>query len=285
MQRFFMKAYHVLTVPVSIVFILSSYRIHPAYRMSWPRRLWLGLRMFRNKVMIQTGTSYKTHLAMAAKLLEMPPEMVGDVVECGTWKGGSAANLSLICEIVGRKLIIYDSFQGLPAAVPEDREGKHYNVGDYRGSYTEVRANIARWGAMECCEFVQGWFDETLPKDRRPVVLAFVDVDLEASLDTCVRNLWPRLESKGYIFIDEVVGVDYCALFFSERYWQQYFQRRPPGLIGAGMGLALGDYYIGPWEERHDHPLQHAVAGAYTRKDMTGVWTYFPENAGVPKAL
>ncbi len=52
---------------------------------------------------------------MALKLLETPPEVGGIVIECGTWKGASTSNLSLVCKIVGRRLKIYDSFQGLSA--------------------------------------------------------------------------------------------------------------------------------------------------------------------------
>lgn len=274
-----MKAYYLLTVPISIAFILSSSRIHPSYRMSFFRKMRLGLRMFRNKHAIPTGTSFKTHLAIALKILEAPPDQPGSVVECGTWKGGSAANLSLVCKIVGRKLRIYDSFEGLPAGQPGDREAKYYAKGDYSGSLAEVRANIERGGAIECCEFVPGWFEETLPKLSSPVLLAFVDVDLEASLDVCVRYLWPNLVDRGYLFIDEFLRLDYCSLFFSEEYWRRYFQRTPPGLIGAGIGLALGEYYIGPEEERPDHPLQHATAAAYARKDMSAHWTFFSPEA------
>lgn len=63
--------------------------------------------MFLNKFRIPTGTSYKSHLAMALKILETSPEVKGDVVECGSWQGGSSANLSLICRLTNRKLLIF----------------------------------------------------------------------------------------------------------------------------------------------------------------------------------
>ena len=213
---------------------------------------------------------------MALKIFETPPDVVGDVIECGTWQGGSAVNLSLVCKIAGRKLIIYDSFEGLPEGKTEDRQG-FYGTGDYCGSLGDVKRNIERYGAIEVCEFVKGWFDETLPQMGRPVVLAFIDVDLELSLETCVRYIWPNLTEKGYIFIDEYVGLDYCSIFWSEEYWKRYFDRKPPGLIGSGVGLPLGEYYIGPWEENENHPLQHPNAAAYTRKDFSGHWIHFPE--------
>jgi O-methyltransferase len=276
MLRFLAKVHYVLTAPVALVFIMGSRQLCPAYRMSWTRRLSLGTRMFWNTLRIPTGTSYKTHLVMALKLLEMPPEVPGVVVECGTWKGGTAANLSLVCRIVNRKLLIYDSFEGLPAGSSGDRQADNYRPGEYSGTLKEVRTNIGRHGAIECCEFVKGWFKDTLPSLDQRVVLAYLDVDLEASLDCCVRHLWPALVEQGYVFTDEAPGLDYCALFFSERFWRENFGRTPPGLIGAGSGLPLGEYYIGPWEQRHRHPAQHHNAGAYTRKDMSGFWNYYP---------
>jgi hypothetical protein len=265
-------------MPVSIFFILNSSSIHPQYRMTRLRKFLLGWRMFRNTMRIRTGTSYKTHLAMALKILEAPPDLAGDVIECGTWKGGSAANLSLVCRIAGRRLKIFDSFEGLPVGEPGDREAPTYKPGDYCGTLDEVKSNISRYGAIESCEFIKGWFKDTLPKLNSPVLLAFLDVDLEASLHSCVRYIWPNLVDKGFIFIDECVGLDYCALFYSERFWKTYFDRTPPGMIGAGTGLPLGEYYIGPWPESPGHPLQHPTAGSYTRKDMSGFWAYYPES-------
>lgn len=277
MSRFILKVYYVLTVPIAIYFILNSTSIDPAYKLGYFRKLSLGLKMFLNKFRIPTGTSYKGHLAMALKILETPPEVEGVVVECGSWQGGSSANLSLICKLTNRKLIIYDSFQGLPISQADDRQ--QYETGDFCGSLETVKKNIERYGAIEYCEFVEGWFDQTLPDLDSPVLLAFLDVDLELSLETCVRYIWPHLTERGYIFIDEYVDLDYCSIFWSEKYWKKYFDRTPPGLIGSGVGLPLGEYYVGPWNEKDDHPLHHPNAGAYTRKDFSGHWVHFPEPA------
>jgi hypothetical protein len=239
----------------------------------------LGWKMFLNTVRIRTASSYKMHLGMALKILETPPDVVGDIVECGTYQGGSAANLSLVAAIVGRKVRIYDSFEGLPPGVPGDREAHFYKPGDYRGSLPTVKRNIRRYGSIENCEFVQGWFDDTLPKHTSPIVLTYVDVDLEASLHTCVLNLWPHLTEKGYFFIDEFTSLNYCSLFFSEKWWDRYLGTTPPGLMGTGTGVALGNYYLGPWSEHADHP-RHGLGGlGYTRKDLYGYWTYFPDEA------
>lgn len=282
MYRWILKLYYVLTVPISIFFILNSTKIHPAYRITFFKKYALGFKMFLNKLRIETGTSYKAHLAMALLIFETPPEVAGDIVECGSWKGGSAANLSLIARITGRKLRIFDSFQGLPESKEADREG-FYPTGDYCGTLDEVKRNIEEYGAIECCEFVEGWFENTLPTLDRPVLLAFLDVDLELSLEICVRNIWNNLTDQGYIFIDEYVGLDYCSIFWSEKYWETYFNRTPPGLIGSGVGLPLGEYYIGNLQASANRPLHHANAGAYTRKDYSGHWIHFPDQEQLAK--
>jgi hypothetical protein len=160
------------------------------------KKLSLGWKFYRNKLSIPSATSAGVQLMMALKLFEMPPDVPGVVVECGTFKGGTAAALSLACKITGRELFIFDSFEGLPAGLPNDREAKYYAKGDWAGTYDEVITNLKKGGDFNRCTFVRGWFDQTLPKFDREVVLAYVDVDLEASLDTCIRSLWPRLSDK-----------------------------------------------------------------------------------------
>ena len=86
-------------LPFAILYLLHEHGIHPAYRMGWRRKIGLALRMYRNTRRIASLSSYKAHLAMAVKLLEIPPEVEGVVVECGCYLGGSTANLSIACEI------------------------------------------------------------------------------------------------------------------------------------------------------------------------------------------
>ncbi len=253
-----------------IIIILNSKKIHPAYKISFWGKIRLGIKFYFNNRKIGTGTNHRIVLAMTLKILETPPEVKGDLIECGTWKGATAANLSIVCKMVGRKLKVFDSFEGLPEGKPDDREAKGYKKGEFLGTLDEVKQNITKFGSIESCEFIKGWFSGTLPKLNSPILLAYLDVDLEDSLDTCVKNIWPNLVEEGFLFIDEAVGLDYSALFFSEKWWIKNFNRTPPGIIGAGTGLSLGHYYIGPVDELKDHPKQAPSSGAYTQKKMSG---------------
>jgi O-methyltransferase len=269
------RVWATLTLPATVVFLFLNARVHPAYRIGWPRRFGLALRMWRNTRAIWTGTSYKAHLTMAVKLLEIPPEVEGAVVECGCYVGGSTANLSLACEIVGRELIVYDSFEGLPPPEENDKYAKDEATGFLAADLELVQSNVRRFGAPDRCTFRKGWFSDTLPRHDEPIVLAFLDVDYQASLDDCVRNLWPHLTEKGYVFIDEYVLTDFCALFWSERYWRTHFDTTPPGLIGAGTGVGTGGYWLGPFDEWGW--IQDPTSIAYTRKDLSGHWGYYPD--------
>jgi O-methyltransferase len=269
-----------VTFPSTIFYLLFDPRIHPAYRLTWPRKIRLAYRMWRTTREVFTGTSYKAHLAMAVKLLEIPPEVEGAVVECGCYLGGSTANLSLACEVVGRELIVYDSFEGLPPPTANDKYAKDEATGFLRAELDAVRENVRRFGAVDRCSFRKGWFSDTLSQHTEAVVLAFLDVDYQASLDDCIRNLWPHLTDRGYVFIDEYVLTDYCALFWSERYWKTHFDTTPPGLIGAGSGVGVGQYYLGPFEEWNwAAEVAHSPTSiAYTRKDFSGYWAYYPDS-------
>lgn len=185
---------------------------------------------------------------MASKIFEFSPSVPGAVVECGTFKGRSATILSLACEHAGRKLHVFDSFEGLPEPKGEDAshrvlsldEVHHYTKGGLCGTLEEVRRNVAEYGAINACTFWPGFFDQTLPKFQEPVAVVFCDVDLVESLKTCIRNLWPLLLDGGYFFTHEAHHLEIGRLFFDDRWWFEAFKCPAPGLVGAGSGLGIG---------------------------------------------
>lgn len=271
----FSSFYELVSLPFLTVFLLHNRRIHKGYRLSWRRKFRLAWRMYRTIHEVPTGTSNRAHLAMAAKILEIPPDRPGVLVEAGCWKGGTTANLSLVAEITGRDLIVYDSFEGLPPPAAGDRWASDLGAGAYKGELDEVRANVTRHGAIDRCQFRKGWFSDTLQHHTEPVVAMYLDVDHQASLHQCVVGLWPHLHDEGYVFIDEYTRLDYCALFFSETFWRTWFDRPPPGLMGAGTGAAVGQYFVGPYRTRP--PIQEPRSFGWTRKDFYAAWDYRPD--------
>lgn len=270
-----------LSFPGTVLAFFVNPRIHPGYGLTWSRRLMLALRIYVNSFRVMSFVSYKAHLMMAVKLFEIPPDVPGVVVECGCFLGGASTNLSLACAIAGRQLILYDSFAGLPEPAAGERIGQSVDTGGLCGPLERVRTNIARTGDLSVCVFRQGFFEHTLPHHREPAVLVFIDVDYESSLYECVVNLWGHLVPNGHLFIDEYVFLDFCALFFSERFWRQHFNEEPPGLFGSGTGVGVGHYYWGPWPPQS--PFQQARSIAYTWKGSRARWSYVPSPSEKPK--
>ncbi len=206
---------------------------------------------------IQSGTSPLVHVVLAREVLSIPPDTAGDVVECGAWKGASSASLSIVCGMTGRRLLVCDSFEGLPDDGEVMHTGLHvkrygrYQKGMFAGALDEVRENIRRCGNLDACEFVKGFFAESLPALDRPIAFAFLDVDLAGSTRDCLRHLWPLLIEGGAIYSDDAGDLDVVRVYFDDTWWRETLERPAPGFVGSGCGLPLNP---------------HASAIGYTRK-------------------
>jgi hypothetical protein len=250
LSRAVLKVLNRLVVALSAPIILSEY-FHAETGKDYGVRFWtklkLAVRMARNSKKVITGSHFLEHLLMATQILNVPADVEGCVVECGTFKGGSATNLSVVCALCHRQLEIFDSFRGLPEPKGTDREHllvslnevHTYAKGAWQGTLEEVKRNISRHGAIDVCNFNVGYFNETLPTFKSNCVLAFLDVDLTDSLETCLKYLWPLMRDGGHIFTHEAAHREIAAAFFDQEWWHSNLHCDPPGLVGAGNGLGL----------------------------------------------
>jgi O-methyltransferase len=212
-----------------------------------PRFMWNGRK-------VDTASSYAEHLAIASHIIGVAARTPGCVIECGCYKGGSTVNLSLAAALAGRELHVFDSFQGLPTPNSGDEQNilhhdlvmTTYESGMYAGSLEEVRENVRRYGDLSACHFHAGWFEDTLSDFKEPCVAAFVDVDLRASLETCVQAIWPLMVDGAALFVHEARHHEIASLFFDGDWWERKLGTPAPGLVGAGNGLGVGPE-IGGW--------------------------------------
>jgi O-methyltransferase len=241
------KAYRPLHTMPSVVAFLRDDAIGGDYGVGWREKLDLLRSFRRNTRHVETLSEVYEHMELAAAILRMPRSTPGDVVECGCFVGGSTVNLSLVCQLVGRRLIVCDSFQGLPAPAEYDRlhpavhtgHVDEYYEGRFAASLDLVRDNIARYGALGSCDFVAGFYDETMPDFDRDVVVAFLDVDLIDSLKACLTGLWPHLQPDGRLYVHEARSLPLVSLFFDNAWWRENLGQDAPGFIGGGCGLPL----------------------------------------------
>jgi hypothetical protein len=247
-QKIYRRIIMVLAAPIYLSDFFE-HRVGAHYGVGFWEKLKLVLLFRRNSRAVITASSWLEHLQLAAEILSIPPEVKGDIIECGCYKGGSTTNLSLVCARVNRRLVVCDSFEGLPPTEARDKvhynyigqRMEHYEKGQFCGRLDEVKENIRMYGDIRVCEFIKGYFCDTLPKlDGTMYVTAFVDVDLHQSLEDCVISIWPRLQPGARLFSHEAQDIQFVGLFYDHPWWQKHLHDNAPGFVGAGTGLPLG---------------------------------------------
>ncbi len=204
---------------------------------------------------IPIGSSPTDGLFLAEMLLNLEPD--GDLLECGCFAGGSSAKLSLVARLLGRRLLIFDSFQGLPEVEEQYLRDKHcrrgedwvtnWDSGRFDAGKEVVRRNIETHGDISVCTLVEGWFNETLTPENLPekIAFAFTDVDLSNSARDCFVAIWPRLAEQGLFVTHDTAYIKVLQEFYNSRLWQEDFQSVPPILFGAGFGLCNASPHVG----------------------------------------
>lgn len=244
--RLYRLALIVLTAPVIFAEYLDP-QTGDEYDVGLLDKSRLIVQMMRNNARITTGSTFLEHLVIATRILKLPADTEGAIVECGCYKGGSTANLSLVAGLCDRSLHVFDSFEGMPTPSEDDRthvlvesrERHTYAENSWRASVEEVRTNVSKYGDPTTCTLHAGYFEDSLPDFDEQCALIFLDVGLRESAETCIENLWPLLVDDGYLFTHDVKHMEISTLFFDTEWWRDHLRAEPPGLVGAGNGLGL----------------------------------------------
>jgi hypothetical protein len=69
------------------------------------------------------------------------------MVEAGCYQGGSSAKFGIVCEALGYRLHIYDSFEGVEPLTEEEKLHGHDFSGEYAVPEALVRSNIGQYGS------------------------------------------------------------------------------------------------------------------------------------------
>lgn len=192
-------------------------------------------------------------LYLVHRILSLDPGVRGDIAEFGCFKGRTSAILSLVCAWTSRRLVIFDSFEGLPETTHSSDDAVNdlrfqYEAGQYRGGLEEVRERIRSEGNLEVCTFVPGLFDQTLPgRQGDRWALIFEDADLPSSVETILRYAWGALEPGSALLSHEARDPAVVRLFFDDQWWQEQHATSAPGFAGSyiGLPLAIGRTYGG----------------------------------------
>jgi hypothetical protein len=157
----------------------------------------------------------------------------GDIVECGTWKGGSGLLMALALKRLGirKQVHLFDSFEGLPE--PDREWDRGYSRGMFRGDHEALLRQIRRLKLDDFVTVHKGWFSATLPAflaGAPPgIALLHIDCDLYHSTMDCLNALYPLLAEGGAVVFDDLN--DGCR---GEKRAVQTF------LAGARTGIHIG---------------------------------------------
>jgi O-methyltransferase len=136
--------------------------------------------------------------------------------------------------------VVFDSFQGIPENdEPHDKNifgrPESFKAGSYWGTLDEVKRNVARFGRIDVCRFVPGWFEETLPGFHEPIAAMYLDVDLAASTRTCLKYLYPLLAAGGTLYSQDGHLPLVIEALSDADFWVNEVGCKPPRIEGLGQ--------------------------------------------------
>jgi hypothetical protein len=143
----------------------------------------------------------------------------GDIVETGVWRGGAGILARAVLkahEVTDRKVILADSFEGLPPPdgdkYPADQNSNFHEFPELAVSLEQVRANFDRFGLLdEQVVLVKGWFKDTmrtLPTEQ--IAVLRLDGDMYQSTIDPLNHLFDRISPGGWIIVDDYDVVEAC---------------------------------------------------------------------------
>lgn len=170
----------------------------------------------------------------------------GAIVECGVWRGGSimAAMFTLLSlRDSGRDVFLYDTFEGMTEPTPADvscqgtAASDQFQVAERAGEswcrapLDDVKHNVHSTGYPPSrVRFIQGKVEDTIPANLPgPIALLRLDTDWYESTKHELRHLFPLLNPKGVLIVDDYghwAGARKAVdEFFAERRRDFYFHR------------------------------------------------------------
>jgi predicted O-methyltransferase YrrM len=133
------------------------------------------------------------------------PEMPGDVIEFGTYKGGSALFLASMLRSTGQRKILYgcDTFDGMPETNPDIDMHRAGDFGD--ASYDAIMARARSFGLERHLVLVKGRFEDTLPElqQGKQFSLVHVDCDIYDAICFVLARIDAHLVPGAYVVFDD----------------------------------------------------------------------------------
>jgi len=145
-------------------------------------------------------------------------QILGDVMECGVWKGGASIFMTAVLEELGeqnRKVWLADSFEGVPPSSHEKDVSVDLSKVAYPGlaiSQENVEALFKKYDLLnDNVRFLKGWFKDSLPNAPiEKLSLLRLDGDLYESTIDALDALYHKVAPGGFVIIDDYKALIQC---------------------------------------------------------------------------
>ncbi len=167
----------------------------------------------------------------------------GDIIETGVWRGGASILARAVLAAMGvtdRKVILADSFEGLPApnasAYPADADSKLHTFRELAIPLETVRDNFRKFDLLdEQVVFLKGWFSETLAKAPSTAFAVIrLDGDMYESTTDALVALYDRLSVGGWVIIDDYGILKSCQAAVHDFFGARGYQPELSNIDGIG---------------------------------------------------
>ncbi len=129
----------------------------------------------------------------------------GDFIELGCYKGDTSLLLAEILKNSGKKLYIYDSFEGLPEKGEKDESvaGENFKGGELYVTKREVKERFLR-ANLPVPVIKKAWFNELTDADLpEKIAFAFLDGDFYESIRDSLKIVESKMTKGGVIIVHD----------------------------------------------------------------------------------
>lgn len=131
----------------------------------------------------------------------------GNIVEFGSYKGGSAIFMAKVCSVLhpGMKVYAFDTFTGMPET---DFQIDAHRAGDFKDvDYEELESYVTSIGLTNLI-LVRGLFEETVPRvlpSVGSIRIVHIDCDIRSAVAYSYEASLPYMVPGGYIVLDDAL--------------------------------------------------------------------------------
>lgn len=160
----------------------------------------------------------------------------GDYLEFGVYRGRSFIHAYKAAEKREFDMHFYafDSFQGLPELIDEERSYQHFEQGQYACTEEEFRSILlAESVDLDRVTMVPGFYDQSLTealRDRLPVrqaAIVWIDCDLYESTVPVLDFVTPYLRTGSFLIFDDWFSFGMDPLAGEYRATREWLERNP----------------------------------------------------------